>query len=138
MVVWFSVAGGPVSSRGLVLVILTSPFWLEMFCGSMALQLSPVPRADALQPSPMPPGDHVVCSEDVPGSKRDSGMLAEGTKTGKSSCARAGQHQTVRGAQAAQAQQSQRTSDHPCLVQVTLGTLKVCTNILMEPQSAFK
>lgn len=27
---------------------------------------------------------------------------------------------------------------HPCLVQVILGTLKVCINILMEPQPAFK
>lgn len=46
------VVGGPVRSRGLELVILTGPLWLEMFCGSTALQFSPssVPRADALQP----------------------------------------------------------------------------------------
>lgn len=98
------VVGGPVRSRGLDSVILTGPFWLEMFCDSRALQLSPssVPRAYALRPSPEPPGDPVVCSQDVPGSKRNLGMLAEGTQTAKSSCARAGQHQTAEGAQAAE------------------------------------
>lgn len=105
------VVGGPVRSRGLDLVTLQVP------CGwrcSLIPQL--YSSAPVLSRGQMYFRGHWVCSEDGPGSKRDSGMLAEGTQTGKSSCARAGQHHTAKGAQAAQPQGSQRTPDPrtPC------------------------
>lgn len=89
-------------------MILTGPFLLETFCDCMALLLrsSSAPRADALQLSPVPSGDHVVCSEDIPGSKSNVG---NGDTEREEQLCQSWAAPNSRGAQAAQPQQSQRT-----------------------------
>lgn len=121
------VVGGPVRSRGLDLVILTGPLWQEMFCDSMALELSPAVSQGQRHLSCHQ--CHQVCQRMSLAARGTRDCWQRGQRQGRAAVPELGSTSQAGELRQHSLSRAKGHQSHPCLAQVTLGTPKTCTNI---------